>query len=551
MEMLCPISTSIHTKSTGLFSYPTNLSHHISSDIDTVPCTARSQYSNFIHDNTEVSLNLTCFTKSHECPWTPKNQYDALSAMNDMIPGQNPMLCINPERDTNIIVFGGSVSLGHYAEGYKCEKDQCPNAKQHKQEYWAWPSYLSNWLKSNSSLGQNFNLYNCAMSGQSVDSGAEMLHWLLDFNHVPPLTGNDIIFLDFSFNDGAHCNELRSRLVAEGLESMILRLFHYSQPGSWPIIIILEMQVFPAPESNDPKSYTLTYRKVAKHYNIPIWSYRDAISMEWTRSHDSIFHNKFIVNNFHPSWFTQLLYSDLISGLLIKEINKCEKFKKSGASFVNSQLWYNNPSLMNIDKIPPPLIAGAGVVCEKPLIELVANDYMEKNKSHNNNDNDRSISFTADDWNVKLTHKDKIGWISSFNSNASLSIHYFNVTLMASSTKSPSLFRQHHHLYLMYLSTYKNAGVIEVRVCGKLQLSIDSLWQDYNKHSLSISSSKDIQFYPPSICPIKTDPITNNQLMEVKISLAHVYEECWSKDTHRCKAREAQKFDLKSIQLCS
>ncbi len=185
--------------------------------------------------------------------------------------------------------------------------------------------------------------------------------------------------------------------VASGLEGLISKFYNYhstttnendhnpsTKIETKPHIIILDMytaiDMTVAKQPEDTMFYT-TYQAIAKHYNIPIWSYRNVVlngysNMDSTEhpylpfikqnGHLSgklhlfavylmVDHNKHITglrNNIHPPWHVHLYYADLVASTLLHQLSQCKDHNVNGA--------HNRV----FAPIPPPMHHSTELTCD-------------------------------------------------------------------------------------------------------------------------------------------------------------------------------------------
>lgn len=124
------------------------------------------------------------------------------------------------------------------------------------------------------------------------------MHNLRDPTSYPSLetlSDRDLVLLDYSVNDGivfkSSADSLES--LANSLEAIVRNLMKRGN-GSYPAIVMVEHWPYgheayyspkPPPPDGTVPDYAVAYRRVARHYKLPIWSYREAVSRNRIYTH--------------------------------------------------------------------------------------------------------------------------------------------------------------------------------------------------------------------------------------------------------------------------
>lgn len=266
---LCPASNIIDTKNDGIYSYPIDvfdlttynqlkIQYEIKpddSDLDKIyhheevfKCTS-SEISNYV-------INHTCSTLT-TCPIISEyidiavNKTSSWKYKHSLCQIRNALH--DPDSIINIIVVGGSVSYGSASTGCccdpildtKCKTIQSPRTPERCgdgdiTELCRWSHYFYKWL-SMKSLGKVIEI-NLSEGGYNSQLEAEDILTHLDSAGIARLTSTDIVFLDYSVNDGiAFYQDIsKQKTLEKSLMKLIGRLIEKSTPGSWPSIILLE-----------------------------------------------------------------------------------------------------------------------------------------------------------------------------------------------------------------------------------------------------------------------------------------------------------------------
>jgi hypothetical protein len=307
------------------------------------------------------------------------------------------------------------------------------------------------------------------------------------------LTSNDLILIDYSINDAAL--ELTQDLELE-LENLIRKLLIKS---NFAQIVILE--TFPYPKCcglrQDPQivrnDYVYYYRKVAKYYQLPIWSYRNAV---WIRSdnteamsHLGPYMDYIKFDQQHPPWYIHLFAADVYAAAFQHLHKKCA-------------LNIHNPSEIVTTLMPP---MNKGVETSKCSVSD-ENLIISANAQHSDiipiEKVDRSTYST---WRLYEDRKGKPGWIydydpaSTFIDDASPwrlesinNSNYLNFPFKNGSFNYNEWRVQAPQLTVGYLKTYEHGGNFNVYICGYLVYSrmpggnIDTLWKDFENEKVSL-----------------------------------------------------------------
>ena len=180
---------------------------------------------------------------------------------------------------------------------------------------------------------------------------------------------HDLIILDYSVNDMIDLRysaeytaaELKDRLVnvvEYGVDGVIR---HFLVKGIMPTIVLLESwprgyirsHYFELPQP-DEIGYHLAYRKLAEHYNLILWSYRDAVLDKFVDKHQSHFKdyirlelNHIPEHDFeHSPWHAQLFGADLITGALVTHMKACDEGKRVRQRTSSHSRMYQNNTLL-------------------------------------------------------------------------------------------------------------------------------------------------------------------------------------------------------------
>lgn len=294
----------------------------------------------------EVKHAHNCSAAARFCPVTQYNVVDATKRKFG-----SSSLCYlqkrlkNASESIRLITFGGSVTVGSNSQG--CNAFDEPDRKYvHKRCSWFY--HFGEWLRNISTA--NVTHYNLAHGGHTSYASALTITNSMKLNRLREFTSNDIIFLDHAANDD---QESRSSLISREVESLIHRIYSLSVKNFWPAIVILDGN----PMANHGKGfnvYPAVYESMARHYNIPMWSYRDAVLSSNAALHQDQFESflNFSFNDWsesahdiHPPWHVHLFMADLYSAIFQYEMQKC-----SNSDIIRTETLHSSPLLL-----PPPL----------------------------------------------------------------------------------------------------------------------------------------------------------------------------------------------------
>lgn len=361
-NILCPVSSSIDLKFSN--KYPTNIfpnymnSTHRRHHCAVMEYVPNEMYSTVIRD---------CTKESH-CPLHHQNIIDASIGLNYWPRTSNfchlQNLLQRADETVNVIVYGGSITLGRHVEGCCCNSELNPSSCYPHNTCidilgdCTWHRNLFRWLKLYSKA--KINHLDFSTGGFTSTMLNEGFYNDLQINNITKFTSNDIIFLDHSANDGSILTSTKERFEKFGKELDLLIDKIYDMSETYPTVIFLEMYPFavrfkewdfsnessiihsnrPYPHNNSyfPFDYVDIYRKIAINRGVTVWSYRNMI---WSKISDSfemknsISYLRFMRNtlhDIHPGWPVHLFYSDLIANLILQEFTSCTAAGKSTSS---------------------------------------------------------------------------------------------------------------------------------------------------------------------------------------------------------------------------
>lgn len=413
----CPVSSLIETNHDGLLSYPYDIYDPVSFPDFSIdfsghpyPPSYTSKFQNTYTCSGAASFHgvVTKHSCSNQtkCPiavnnvgvllngtkWSVRNFPSYLNLMSRIFDKKITRKSIglgvpvssheSKQQLSRIVVIGGSVTAGQDTQGHCCSNltkyfseswgsrfiDQKCNKSidcvytngtaQPDGENISWWSYLERFLVSTSTTTKiEFKIFAThGTTSEYVSESNPILTSLKELN----LTSNDIIFLDYSYNDAYYFRGVRNGMMIRVIEQLIRKLLTL-QPDqnshNIPHIILLETNPqyygIMNGESFCPKieyvrggillgsptlptcqlkkfanvtSYSQAYRKVARHYKIQLWSVGDIAwssyaqrfqpglayhFLNWNRPTDMMIHHH------HIHWHAHLYLADLYATLML------------------------------------------------------------------------------------------------------------------------------------------------------------------------------------------------------------------------------------------
>ena len=99
--------------------------------------------------------------------------------------------------------------------------------------------------------------------------------------------------------------------------------------------------------------YTLAYERIARHYNVTLWSYRDMVrEMHHNHTQSNLvqyldYHNNYGPSSGHPPWHVHLFYADFVTAMLQNQMEHCDESPAATAY----------PVIKSPQELPIPLVA--------------------------------------------------------------------------------------------------------------------------------------------------------------------------------------------------
>lgn len=357
----CPISSSIERGVNGspLHNYPFELysPEEIASNKrpeDLVPCNIQGHKYN-------------CTSSLLHCPLNDENirsalQYDEYGfdfcdfddALRNSRGGSSTSS--TNKRGINLIIFGGSVTKGFRADyPVPCPLSLVDNISSVQRDPFAkFVNKQSNGLCSlvmtifhylsqhladlGARNGVNVTTHYFAASGTHTGWAMQHIDELFASAGIGALQSSDLVFVDYSFNDGAlflNGDSSNSLIGLEGLVSSILSYKTSDTTTGIPRIILTDHYPKPNPPQPSPNDYRDLLIAIARQYNCSLWSPRSMLQNAWANGqHSPLF--KWSLNQMtielHPYFFSHLLIADLYSRILEVVTSFCSSGRKSSTT---------------------------------------------------------------------------------------------------------------------------------------------------------------------------------------------------------------------------
>lgn len=552
VRYLCPASEFINTDRNGFFGYPWDV-YNQSVSIDVVenisPISRRTDF----YSET-LSFNCTAVDRVTEkhfcssdtpCPVAQSNVDILLKATSWPIRNPSKLLKLienifhgtGEGVNSKIVFLGGSVTAGAATEGYCCT-NQLEYMPHHSSEYiidsrcrerhnncmdlfknlfvnlqgdssfqTSWVKYFGLWLTRQK--GAKLSLYNYAIRGTTSKSITDTAGYHL---RKLNLTSDDLVFIDYSYNDAWYFRGPRNSVMLSSVEGLIRRILSLAS-ASKPHIIMLEtwhseLGVYPDYEypsgasgrskgsENNIVSYSSVYRQVAQHYGLISWSLRDVLFSEYSLLHQpfieymtNIHHDlKKPLHWGHPPWHTHLFWSDLYAVSLSEMKNV--KWKRMQ---------------VESDHIPPPLVQEVALTSlqhcnwDKPL--LINLSLLQGNGFMNAQNQSRYYAHPSGSWKYFEDRMYKPGWITDSTLPVNdKGTHSLFIPLDRDSVeawmavRTPSEKKHRRKLVdlvlsITFLKTYEHTQAADINLCGAPIGVLNSAWID-EKYHVSLSDTE-------------------------------------------------------------
>eukprot|EP01032_Pedospumella_encystans_P019242 gene19242-21882_t len=486
-----------------------------------------------------------------------------LCNLRNSLPNHKQPATLN--NNVSIIVFGGSVTAGVSTQGC-CDQTVCTEDKYYSiNDYCNWVKYMGRWF---STFGPNVKTYNLAHAGYNSDTYKDRI--VEKLNLIRPnfmFKKSDVVFLDLSVNDANTFESTPTKMLIleRGLEALIRRIYWLSEPASMPTIVILEMWMgSPAgAEYTVDTGYTLAYERIARHYNVTLWSYRDMVrEMHSNRTESKLveyldYHNNYKESTGHPPWHVHLFYADFVTAMLRNQMEHCDE----------SPAATTYPVIKSPQELPVPLVAHKFLHCDPdqpPLLSITSPQVAHLRSAGGaaaspppalgTSPHDIMVapnvpayfSTPASAWNVIEDKKGRPGFIHEFvkddRAGAVLTFHLNITHEELASHDAPKI------LQILFLRSYANAGKVQLLFCGKAMtdgryelVTLDALWGDYKTFKFSLPEVYSID--------LTTQNCGGNEgKKHVAVQIVHNYDP--HAQGEEKTARGNQKFKLVDIKVC-
>lgn len=547
---------------------------------------SKSKHSCLIEDNTllcPVVRSHTDIALENQAEWIKQS---VLCNFKSAIENKND----NTEK--NVIVLGGSVTAGVSTQGC-CTRDECIKDEFYcVNNYCNWIPYIGRWIET---LGSNIHTYNLAHAGYNSDTFKDKIVEKLDtIRKNYQFTKSDIVFLDISVNDANTFEGTTTKMITleRGIEALIRRIHWLSKPNSIPTIILLEMwpgstisssgsNVYPI---NTP--YTKAYEKVARHYNLSLWSYRDVVIDMHNNNRNPLlgdylrYKNNFKDSAGHPPWHVHLYYADLISSIIKSQLEQCTTTSTGGV--VTGNVY---PVIQSVAQLPKPLIEHVFHHCDPahaPLISITAPHVLSLRNTYNTSTSTSTATtsnsastaemplgtspadlylepnspvYSSSQLNAWVLAEDKVGrpgflheFTTMSDKNPSVLTFQLNITHAELLSRS-----ENPLLQILYLRTYQNAGIVNVLLCGNPvkdgryePVELDALWGDYETFHFSLPEVFSIDLDIGRYCNSNENKDTGKYVTIQIIHNTHMSHY----SAQQKLARGNEKFKLVEIKVC-
>lgn len=278
----------------------------------------------------------------------------------------------NKKEKIRLFVLGGSIVAGSGAQN--CHKNY-PVVEYHIPNHrCAWPYHFSEWLKQTSNASVSF--CNLGMSGH--DSYIRSLSLDDHMKHLcnsSQFSENDIILIDHSMNDQ---NQPIPALIEKGLEHLIRRIYSMSLAYSWPSIVVFDAN---PTDFFEPKEwlYPAAYEKIVRYYNLSMWSYREAVWSNYSRTHQKniseyLRWNRNFEHDFHPTWHLHLFMADLYAAIFQSELQHCTEHLEKMAL----QLHHSRVPLTQVPALTLGSTSNECIASQSPLLSMSYLEHVNK-----------------------------------------------------------------------------------------------------------------------------------------------------------------------------
>jgi hypothetical protein len=456
----------------------------------------------------------------------------------------------------NLLIVGGSVTWGGLAGG--CMKGTC--AELRSDGYCilghggvcAWVPSVVNYLQHR--YKTTLNLVDLSWGATTSCTLPHTLIQRLTARNIS-LTSRDLLFYDYSVNDGIMTLPKLRQCMEENLEKLV----HYSRDGLPPTIVFFEFYPFKGlnfhVENPEIDSYSTVYREVARKFHLPIISYRDLFWHPLFRADLKQYPKlEYIVEykwsdpakvDVHPPWVVHDIYADMIAGVLELTYQLCTSKRKQLHKEADiDDLWmkFQNTGTTSTTSEDGVLV----LLNEEAEMKIANAPYLSPEE----------ISALPYGWNLYQDRRGKPGWIiegkvakpsSKIKNRPALTFSFVhdknsNTTTNNNEAKYNGLAT----LETTHMQTYRNAGGFRVQVCNVFL----STWADTATQRSVVDTLIVEHFTSVDVAVFKVDLNLKNcnpkksggGVVEVKIYPENIYDQ-------HSEARGTQKVKITSVRL--
>lgn len=495
----CPVSSLLRNSTIdGIYSYAMEVFDHL--QYQTV--SQDDLYNCIVDEGNKIghfmeTKKYHCSTKTN-CPITNDNIIDSLHFMSSTYTYKHSLCHLrnelqNPHSNINIVIIGGSVTLGiRNNKGCCCNNQQleskCLSGESNRclEDECSWNRRFFSWIKS-LSKGQ-VNFVKLAETGRNTPVFAKDFFSIMQENNIPKFKSHDLIIIDESVNDAWITN---FKVLETGIDMLIRSIFHYSENNELPTIILPEGWPYPMSTKQSCEdlrsrrgsnsiceSYTSVYRKYAEKYQIILYSFHDlAINHTVDAIKPYLMFQKTYDN--HPGWLFHLYYADVLASLILREFNACandlnaihQRKVKDKDMVVEKYLPYNHTSYY------------LSFCFRNQCIESILFD-----SSNIRNVIGSLTKIPTSSWEYR---SDKfigpLEWIDEVIPNPSnitlVSENYISILTFHNTFVESTENNNEFLLTIKYFKTYENGGIVDVFICDTYLVTLDALWDNGNKYS--------------------------------------------------------------------
>mmetsp|Transcript_3977 Transcript_3977/g.6754 ORF Transcript_3977/g.6754 Transcript_3977/m.6754 type:complete len:713 (+) Transcript_3977:61-2199(+) len=576
----CPVSSHFNYSKSFLFQYPVDIydSTHSGNKSNLLKCFSRrvgvynqhhcpsfdrhtAMKCPVLHDHIYLILKATT--------WKVQNSHRMIQLLERMFSKEiSPVESTSPS--VRIIILGGSVTAGHETDGYCCSNLHVGGAQRHLidrrcnrandcGQYFekilpnlhhddgvTWVKYFSQALVMSSSIP--IEIFSLAAPGTTSNYMSSHITGYL--NNLPPRqdTTNDIIFIDYSYNDGRVFQGPKRSMLDQAIESLVRNVLtsYPLTPSARPHVILLESYIHShgvfgrkcndrddrgantsvggggdishpcsievtsadtIQRSNTGMDYSTAYRRIAQHYGLQVWSPRNVYwhyheihqkNKDNTGNDFPSFLNYMIQG--HPPWHTHLYWADAY-------LSTMKYFLRDHLMALNSlsTAVVDENSDSSSNALVEPLVKAEDISSQqcdynRPLMADLSFDF-------NGNINPLSEYATSplNSWLFVKEGGDKPGWVTQ----ATFPHHTLTIPLNTSNvlkwvtgkTKQERMNRLENRdvvIIFSYLKSYEKMLTVSLEMCNQTIAKENSLWPD--RFSLSYTSVLPIGHFIENNC---------------------------------------------------